>query len=215
MASLDDKSKRNLQNLARKYDANLQLCHRLDKNTSGILLMAKNPESYRHIAMQFQKRKVRKQYLTLIAGIHQFEDYRIELPLLVSTNKKVSINKNEGKKAITIINTEQTFRNYTLLNCEPITGRMHQIRAHLAAVKCPIIGDQLYGGEDIYLSRLKRNYHHSSRKEEQAVNRGYLLHAKSLSFSHPRSEQGITIEAPLPKAFAVTLKVLSKYNQAH
>ncbi|MCB0851085.1 MAG: RNA pseudouridine synthase, partial [Bacteroidetes bacterium] len=114
MASLDDKSNRNLNHLAKLYNPDLQLCHRLDKNTSGVLLMAKSPENYREISLQFQRRQIKKVYKTLVHGVHRFENQEVDLPLVVSTNKKVFVNRDNGKKSVTIFNTEEIFRNYTL-----------------------------------------------------------------------------------------------------
>jgi 23S rRNA pseudouridine955/2504/2580 synthase len=212
-ASLDDKSQRNLNELARSYHPELRLCHRLDKNTSGVLLMAKGLEVYRTMAMQFEHREVQKTYLTLVAGIHRFEAKVIDLPLLVSTNKKVSVSHKHGKPAETVVDTEEVFRHYTLLRCQPVTGRMHQIRIHLAETGTPVVGDALYGGQDILLSDLKRHYKMSTRKDEQPLNHGYLLHAHKLRFTHPASGEPMETEAPLPANFEATLKVLRKYDQ--
>ncbi|MEL6649554.1 MAG: RluA family pseudouridine synthase [Bacteroidota bacterium] len=212
MASLDDKSNRNLNHLAKKYDPELSLCHRLDKNTSGMLLLAKGSENYKAIAGQFAKRKVRKEYHTLTAGIHQFEDTMVDVPLHVSSNKKVSVNRMGGKPSKTLVNTIKTWKSFSFLRCEPITGRMHQIRVHLSTLGCPIVGDELYGGHDIRLSEIKRKYNFSSRRDEQPINHGYLLHAQSLSFEHPRSAERLTFEAEYPKNFQVALKVLDKYD---
>lgn len=213
MASLDDKSKRNLHHLAKLYDPNLSLCHRLDKNTSGILLMTKGAEHYRTMSIQFERREVKKVYQTICSAVQPFDRYLIDLPLFVSTNKKTSISKQQGKPSQTYVSTEEAFRNFSLLKCEPITGRMHQIRAHLGAINCPIVGDTLYGGKDVLLSELKRKYKPSGRKEEQPINHGYLLHALQLSFTHPVSGEPVTFEAPAPKNFEITLKILRKYNR--
>ncbi|MEM7655650.1 MAG: RluA family pseudouridine synthase [Bacteroidota bacterium] len=212
MASLADKGNLHLQALAKAYDENLMLCHRLDKNTSGILLMARNPEAYRNIAIQFEKRQVSKTYLTLAGGVHHFDNHLIDLPLYVSTNKRVVVSKQQGKPSQTKVTAEEQFKHATLLRCEPITGRMHQIRVHLAAIHCPIIGDQLYGGKDLFLSKLKKNYQHSSRREEQPINHGFLLHAHQLQFTHPQTGEAFIQQAELPKNFATTMKILRKYD---
>lgn len=213
VASLDDKSQQNIHFLAKEYDEDLRLCHRLDKNTSGVLLLCRTDENYRNISIQFEKRQVKKTYHTLVGGIQNFENLEVDLPIFVSTNKKVSISHANGKASKTIFETKEVFRNYTLLNCYPISGRMHQIRVHLSAISCPIVGDDLYGGEDIYLSSLKRNYRYSMRKEERPVNQGYLLHARQLNFTHPKTGAEMMVEAPYYKNFETTLKILRKYNQ--
>ncbi|MEM6806578.1 MAG: pseudouridine synthase, partial [Bacteroidota bacterium] len=139
-------------------------------------------------------------------------DELVDLPLLISTNKRVSVHKQEGKKAQTNINSIEFFKNFSLLACEPITGRMHQIRVHLKALGCPIVGDSLYGGIDIFLSKLKRNYKANNRREEKALNHGYLLHAHSLKFQHPKSGKEVEFSTEVPKNFEVVLKMLRKYN---
>ncbi|MCI4667068.1 MAG: RluA family pseudouridine synthase [Bacteroidia bacterium] len=212
VASLDDKSQQNIHFLAKEYDNDLRLCHRLDKNTSGVLLLCRKDENYRNISIQFEKRKVKKTYHTIVGGVHRFDQLEVDLPIYVSTNKKVSISHANGKPSKTIFETNLAFRNYTLINCYPVSGRMHQIRVHLSAISCPIVGDSLYGGEDILLSNLKRNYKYSMRKEERPVNHGYMLHAHELNFTHPQSGEAMSVAAPYPKNFETTLKILRKYN---
>lgn len=215
LASLDDKGQKCLQDLAREYHPDLRLCHRLDKMTSGVMILAKGPEAYRNISMQFEHRQIRKAYHTIVPGIHRFEQYEIGLPLFVSTNRKVIIDKFNGKPSETVVDTLQTFRDYTLVQCEPVTGRMHQIRVHLAAIGCPIMGDTLYGGKHLYLSSLKKKYKASANDEhEPSVNQELLLHARKIAFFHPTTEENMVFEAEYPKHFRVTLNMLEKYNRA-
>jgi len=212
MSSLDDKSRQNLHYLSQQYAEGLQLAHRLDKHTSGVLLIAKHPEAYRDLSLQFQHRKVEKEYVAIVGGTPRFEDYLIDLPLLISTNRKVMVHKQDGKPSQTRVTTEEMFRHYSVLRCKPITGRMHQIRVHLAAVNAPIAGDTLYGGADIMLSQIKRKYSFSLRKDERPINHGFLLHAHRISFTHPGTQESVMFEAPFSKNMQTTFKVLRKWD---
>lgn len=196
-------------NLAKQYIADAQVCHRLDKETSGCLIIAKNPEAYRMISMQFEHRKVKKVYHAVVNGTHVFKDLSIDLPILNLGNKNVTINKQEGKPAQTLFNSIKYFKHYTLVECQPVTGRMHQIRVHLATQKAAIAGDEMYGGKPVYLSQIKRNYRLSKDQEELPIMKRFALHAKEVTF-RLRGDVEVTVEAPYPKDFATLLKLLEK-----
>lgn len=210
-ASLEDRSNEvNILQMARKYCSDAQLCHRLDKETTGALAIAKNPEAYRELSIQFEERRVDKIYHAIADGIHTFKNVRIEHALSVSPKGIVRIDRS-GKDSVTVVNTLDTFKIHTLLECRPFTGRMHQIRVHLASVGAPISGDELYGGKPLLLSKVKRKYSLGKWKEESPLIRRVALHAEALDFSLLNGER-IKVEAPYPKDFTVALKQLKKYG---
>ena len=138
--------------MAKTYTADAQLGHRLDKETTGALVIAKNPEAYRHISMQFEHRETAKRYHAVVEGMHDWEGIMVNLPIYPLKDGKVIIDRQKGKHAETWFRTLQVFRGYSLVECLPITGRMHQIRIHLTCLKAPIVCDEMYGGKYVYLS---------------------------------------------------------------
>jgi 23S rRNA pseudouridine955/2504/2580 synthase len=198
--------------LAKEYNPNLQAAHRLDKETSGALAFAKNREAYRHLAMQFEHREVTKRYHAVVKGIHDLEGISVYLPILQLKNgTAVTIERMKGKVAETIFNTLKAYRGYTLIECIPITGRMHQIRIHLSCLKAPIVNDPQYGGEPIFLSSIKRKFNLKKETEEQPLIQRVALHAHSLSFFLMNGEP-VRIEAPYPKDMEVLVKQLNKWG---
>ncbi len=213
LSSLDDREggEINLLRLAKQYSADAQICHRLDKETSGALIIAKNPETYRLVSMQFEHRKVKKVYHAIINGTHVFEDLHVNLPILNIGNKNIAINRQEGKPAETIFNSIKYYKHYTLVECRPITGRMHQIRIHLASQNACIAGDEMYGGKSIFLSEIKRAYRIGKDQEELPIMKRFSLHAKQISFRIDESTE-MTFEAPYPKDFATLIKLLDRFD---
>jgi 23S rRNA pseudouridine955/2504/2580 synthase len=197
--------------LAKAYHPDAQVGHRLDKETSGILAIAKNPAAYRSLAMQFEHRKVGKVYHAVVGGTHVFEGIDVYLPILALPNGIVKIDRAEGKEAETIFNTLKIYKKHTLVECRPITGRMHQIRIHLTALKAPIACDPQYGGAPVYLSEIKKRFNLKRETEEQPLIQRVALHSYSLYFTLMNDEP-ITVEAPYPKDFAVLVKQLEKYS---
>jgi 23S rRNA pseudouridine955/2504/2580 synthase len=214
VASLDERGgsgEVNILRLARQYSADAQVCHRLDKETSGAIIIAKNPEAYRSVSMQFEKRKVKKTYHAVVDGQVTFNELFIDLPILNDGNKSVTIDRKEGKRAETIFNSIKFYRHYTLVECKPITGRMHQIRIHLATQRAAICGDTMYKGKQVYLSSIKKGYRIAKDDEEQPVMKRFALHARHVVFKG-LDDQDIVIEAPYPKDFATLIKLLDKFD---
>ncbi|MGD1842607.1 MAG: RluA family pseudouridine synthase [Thermonemataceae bacterium] len=215
VATLDERTADRVQSilgLARAYHDTVQMAHRLDKETSGCLAIAKHNEAYKHLTLQFQNREVAKLYHAVIHDLRNFQQVEMDLPILKLSKKgMVTIDMQEGKPSLTIFNTLKLFREHTLVACQPVTGRMHQIRIHLACMDAPIVGDEMYGGAPFYLSDLKRNYHLKKGTEEQPLMKRFALHAHQLTFTSLAGEE-VNVEAPYPKDFAALLKQLARFT---
>ena len=214
LSSLDERTggNINLLRLAKQYSPDAQICHRLDRETSGVLIIAKTPEAYRSVSMQFEHRQVKKIYHAIVCGTHIFKNLEVDLPILNLGNKNVAINKQQGKDAKTIFNSIQYFKHYTLVECMPITGRMHQIRIHLASQRACIAGDDMYGGQPIFLSEIKRGYRLGKDQDELPIMKRFALHARQITFRIDEHTE-MTFEAPYPKDFEIALKLIQKFDK--
>lgn len=195
--------------MAKDLFPNIQACHRIDKDTSGVLILAKNPDAYKHLSMQFQNRKVRKIYHAVVHGQTEYNNHLVELPLIVKNQGIVKWDSKSGKPSSTYFTTLQNFKSFSLLECNPITGRRHQIRVHLKYCNHSIVADSKYEGEHIYLSQIKKKYKPGQREEKPLIGR-MALHANSITFK-TINEKDLTVEAPYPKDFQVLIKQLNKY----
>ncbi|MBN1622198.1 MAG: RluA family pseudouridine synthase [Endomicrobiales bacterium] len=164
------------------------LVHRLDKDTSGVLLVAKNERAKNSLVKQFQNRSIKKTYLVIVKGMLEEKNGRIEAPLGRSPNdrKKMVVGPLSKKMAITEFKVIKRNRNYSLLEVYPITGRTHQIRSHLSYINHPVVGDKFYGGP----GELENN---TCKRQ--------MLHAHSISFTHPGSGKHVRFKAEPPKDF--------------
>jgi len=172
------------------------IVHRLDKETSGCLLVAKTEKAHQALTRQFQMREIEKQYLALVHGIVKDEARRITLSIgrHERERKKMGVRTRKGREAETATRVLRRLEDYTLLEVSPATGRTHQIRVHLSAIGHPVVGDKLYGGRRERKARLK-----AARQ---------LLHAWKLSFTHPGAGHRIEVTAPLPADFQKVLESL-------
>jgi RluA family pseudouridine synthase len=195
----------------------LRLVHRLDRDTSGLMILAKTPEAQRDLSRQWESRSVEKTYLAIVHGVMQPREGVIDLPLKKTENshRPVMIDHEKGKPAVTEYKVLDQFRQYALLEAHPVTGRMHQIRVHAAAHGCPVLGDPRYGSpEPLLLSQFKRRYKPSGRKEtEKPLIARLALHAHTLHFNHPATRDRMEFKLDPPKDFAAAVKQLGKYGR--
>lgn len=211
VSTLEDRvEKDNILTIAKDEFPDIQVCHRLDKDTSGVLVLAKNPESYKHLALQFQNREVDKIYHAVVHGQPDFKDYEVDLSLTVKGQGTVKWDTKFGKESKTFFTTLQKYKLCSLIECKPITGRRHQIRVHLKYAKHSIIADTKYDGELIYLSNMKRKYVEGRREERPLLNR-VALHAFSIAFKTLDGKVEL-INAPYPKDYQILMKQLEKYG---
>lgn len=168
------------------------IVHRLDKDTSGLIIVAKNDKAHINMSEQIKERNVKKTYIALVRGNVPEEEATINMPIGRSTKdrKKMAVTKN-GKQAITHFKVLKKYSKYTLLEIKIETGRTHQIRVHMAEIGYPVVGDAVY----------------SNGKNEFGIE-GQMLHAYKLEFMHPITNKHMELTAPLPQYFEEILKKL-------
>ena len=170
------------------------IVHRIDKDTSGLIIVAKNDTAHINLSKQIQDRKVKKTYIALVRGVIKENEATINMPIGRSSKdrKKMAVTK-DGKEAITHFKVLKRYNGFTLLEVKIETGRTHQIRVHLSEIGYPIVGDEVY----------------SNGKNPFGV-KGQMLHAEKLDLKHPRTGKDLTFEAPVPKYFANIINQLEK-----
>jgi 23S rRNA pseudouridine955/2504/2580 synthase/23S rRNA pseudouridine1911/1915/1917 synthase len=190
----------------------ISVVHIIDRDTSGVLVFAKNPETHRNISVQFENSKVRKKYIALLSGVLEENKGTINKPLIIS-GRDVRIGIM-GKESITDFKVLENFRSYTLVNALPLTGRRHQIIIHFWSIGHQLAIDREYGVSDpIFLSSFKRNYKTKKGKTEKPLISRLTLHAAALTLTLPGSSEEKTFEATLAKDFEVAIKQLRKYGK--
>lgn len=167
------------------------IVHRIDKETSGVLVIARNDHAHRHLAAQFQNRKVDKVYLALVHGLPSRDTGTIETPITRDPVRRTRMTTKlaHGRHAHTSWRVLQRFDKHTLLEVHIATGRTHQIRVHLASIGHPILGDRLYGAPP-----------------SEILPQRFFLHAARLRLTSPATGQDVTLEAPLPAELTAIIK---------
>ena len=206
-----DRKMPNLYDLLTELFGSIFVVHRIDRETSGVILFAKNAEAHARLNDAFENRRVEKIYRAIVCGSLSSDSGTIDLPIGGEKGGRMVIDRRRGKESTTAYSVVERFPGYCLVEARPRTGRTHQIRVHFSAIGTPILADDVYGnGLGFYLSTIKRNYR--SNGEEQPLLARTALHACSLSFDHPATGGRTIATAPVPKDMDAVLKALRKYQ---
>ena len=175
--------------------------HRLDFETSGVILLAKNKPALIALANLFGSEKPLKKYIALAWGCPPAKSFEVDAKLAPHPARtgEMRVDPKRGKKSKTQFEALEQFSDWCLLRCSPTTERAHQIRVHLKHAGFPIIGDELYGGKMLWLSRLKRDYRLKPGREERPLMPRAALHAEELTMPHPVTGEMLTIKSEWPK----------------
>ncbi|MBM3832279.1 MAG: RNA pseudouridine synthase [Verrucomicrobia bacterium] len=187
--------------------------HRLDFETTGVILLAKDKPTLISLANQFGTDKPEKVYVALVHRTPKELSFSVEAKLAPHPVKigLMRIDSKRGKKTLTHFEVLERFSGFTLIQCRPATGRTHQIRVHLQHSGVPVVGDSLYGGKPLLLSSLKSEYRLKPKAVERPLINRVALHAEQLSINRPATGRLVTIAAPRPKDLVVALKYLRRY----
>jgi 23S rRNA pseudouridine1911/1915/1917 synthase len=189
------------------------IVHRLDRDTSGVILVAKDEATHRELGLQFEYRKIFKEYLAITQGVLDRDSDYIERAIGPHPRDREKMaaysyvdEERDIKEACTYYEVIERFDGFSFCRCHPKTGRTHQIRVHLACIGCPVLADKAYSGRDcLRLSDLTRNVEPGS---DEVLLPRQALHAHRLRFLHPRTQRWIEAEASLPADMTRTLEVL-------
>ena len=211
-----DPFKRNVYGALKSIYPEVFIVHRLDRETSGILVFAKTADAHRHLSRQFQERESDKFYLALVTGRPYPAEGLIDKPIGPDPGggSKMRIDPHGGKPSATAYETVETYRDYALLRLQLFTGRTHQVRVHMASAGHPLAVDPLYkGAEGLYLSEIKgKRFNLKDGEAERPLLNRVSLHAYQLAFNHPTTDERVDFSAPPPKDFRSTVRQLQKWS---
>lgn len=186
------------------------IVHRLDKNTSGLLVVAKTDAAHHFLQKQFLTREISRTYWALVWGAMEQEQGTVEGNIARSKKDPTKFTvTSRGKAAVTHYRLLQDFRYISLLEIKLETGRTHQIRVHMKSIHHPVVGDETYNGRDGQLRRLPSHLHKRGQHLLKLMPR-QALHARYLTFIHPASKERVSFEAPLPEDFKIVLEKLPR-----
>ncbi len=199
-----------IKSVLERQFGHLWIVHRLDKDTSGVLLLARSAEAHRALNTLFEQHKVSKLYHALVVGNPEWQEQTVSLPLRPNGDRqhRTVIDPQAGKPAVTHLKVLERYGNYCLLEAVPETGRTHQIRAHLYALGLSIIGDKLYGKRNTHPDGLKTHPTPTDDNSSSGRIDGMGLHALSLEIHHPLSGEKMIFTAPYPEKLRVILEQL-------
>ena len=199
--------------LAQEEFGKLYAVHRIDKDTSGIIIYARNLQAQRNLSMQFENRHVNKTYHALVYGHPLWEDLHVDLKLKPDGDNRhrTVVDKKFGKPSITDFHNFGSCGPYSWIEAKPKTGRTHQIRVHLAANGLSIVCDPLYSGNQkpLRLSEIKKKWNGDEDEERPLLSR-LALHAYKIEISHPKSGEKMIFTAPYPKDMEASRKQIAK-----
>lgn len=192
----------------------LSLAQRLDAEASGLVLFAKSKAALVALADLFGTETPVRRHFALITGAPASDHFEMTAKIAPDPLRPEQgrIDPLRGKKSRTLFDVVEKFAGYTVVRCHPLTARPQQIRVHLRHAGFPIVGDGVYGGKPLWLSRLKKDYRLKPGREERPLISRAALHAEELTLPHPVTQQPLTLTAPLPKDLRVALRYLREYR---
>ena len=187
------------------------IVHRLDRNTTGVMVVAKTDMAHWKLSREFSERKTKKTYIAVVHGVPELDSDCVDKALGIhpKVREKFAIRLEAGKEAITFYEVMEKYRGYSLVKLSPKTGRTHQLRVHMSYIKHPIVADEMYGGKVVYAWQLQ--------DREQAVEEPLMarvaLHAWKLEIMHPVKKEMMEFEAPVPEDMTNLIENLRRYRK--
>lgn len=203
-----------LREIAEERFGRLWVVHRIDKDTSGVIIYARDAEAHKLLNDEFERHETEKIYAAVLEGQMPQEELTIDIPLAPDPGHPGRTRASaRGKASVTILRLREQFRAYCYVEARPLTGRQHQIRVHCKAIGLPLAVDPMYGNRsELLLSSIKRKFKSYDREERPLIAR-LSLHAERITVTHPGTRERVTFEAPLPKDMQALLHQLRKVKR--